>query len=347
MLMNYEALQKIAQDVGRSPRGLFVWNIVARYVVAAGGLDLVARLSFLEGVFGVRPNTWAARGGGKALREILKSEGVARRGLDEQQVRDLLTPWTAPGDTGIVSNIRLAITPILKGVGIEPDDLIMPALAGLAMTGEKKRKPVFYAAGAGSFFDLDKFLDGKITVSQVASAATGYMKRRALDAKTKELFKLKQQERIDRGTPSDPGTTRDVPSFTDLSESEKTDLIAIALADLKNPAFRDVKKEVAKLISRVSSQSERKIFWVFLRESGKGKSNAQIGKEMGISAARVSVAKRELGKKVRKEFEKHPEILEPIFRSIDIERLGLGRARFAEKLKVNVLVQAYQARTAA
>lgn len=349
MLMDLNALQKIAKTEGRSPRGLSAWRVVAHQMfLAAGGLDLVARLSFLEGMFGVRPNSWAGRGANKALQEILKSEAVTRRGMTEQQVKDLLAPWLAPGDTGIISNIRRAITPILKGVGIEPDDLIMPALAGLDIGGGEK-KPVFYSAGTGSFFDLNKFLDGQIKVSQVAKAATGYMKRRALDAKSKELTKLKQQQRIDRGTPSHPDITKDVPSFSDLSTAEQADLIAIALMDTGNPLFRPVQKEFAKLLSQVSTPREREIFSALLEAQRTGKSSKQIAEDLGVSPAAVSQTKRKIGDKVRKGLAAKPDIFDPILRKLDISRLGLGRGlgRFAKKLTIEGLVKAYRARVAA
>lgn len=301
---------------------------------SADALDLAAKLSFLEGVVGVTPGTWTRAGRG-AFREIESLLG--------DKVKDLLRK----GKNIFVDLKRFAEKQVRGIRGVEAEDFMQDALAGLT-----RPRPLFYDVGRGKPFTPEMLRSGNATWDMVLRAAKGYLKKMAIDLLIKEKRKKRDPgriEKLDKGYEDKPGITRDVSSlsFSELDERDQMKVVIQALADMGNPAYSKVRDAVARIITQKVSQADRRIFDALLQDLSRSKSRTdlEIAKDLGYAkTAPISRAKKNIGKILLKEFQQHPEILDPIYRDFYLKQLGYGAGglgRKSARLSPDTLLRMY------
>jgi hypothetical protein len=100
-------------------------NLVVAFLLREGkamSLDLLARVSVLEGIAGVKPGTW--------MRDHIPEKEIV-----EVFGSEVKATWLTPRDTGMVTAVRRSIEPLLKNTTTTADDILQPAIVGLGSSG--------------------------------------------------------------------------------------------------------------------------------------------------------------------------------------------------------------------
>ena len=108
-------------------------------------LDLLARVSVLEGIAGVKPGTW--------MRNIVPEKKIVE--VFGPGVRET---WLSARDSGLLVAVRRSIEPLLKNTSVSADDILQPAIVGLGASGEVSRMPLFHGVGKAPGFTVAKVL---------------------------------------------------------------------------------------------------------------------------------------------------------------------------------------------
>jgi hypothetical protein len=106
-------------------------------------LDLLARVSVLEGIAGVKPGTW--------MRDKVPEKEIVEVFGDGVQ-----ETWLSRRDSGLVTAVRRSLEPLLKNTMVTADDILQGALIGLGASGEVTRMPLFFGVGRAPGFSIEK-----------------------------------------------------------------------------------------------------------------------------------------------------------------------------------------------
>src|SRR5690606_21676665 len=120
-------------------------NIVVAFLLReakAVSLDLLARVSVLEGIAGVKPGIW--------MRNI-----VPEREIVEVFGPKVKETWLSPRDSGLVTAVRRSLEPLLRNTTTTANDILQPAIVGLGASGEFSRMPLFYGVGRAPGFTVE------------------------------------------------------------------------------------------------------------------------------------------------------------------------------------------------
>lgn len=317
--------QRIFAAMARSPRGrISSWRVLARFIVeAAGGLDRMAKVMVLEGAAGVPPMTWAARRGTE--KEIEKHLGPEAVNLLKK-------------GPNVYTEVKRSVERFLpSGASVTADDLMQQAVMGLNIRNEPTRDYLFYAVGERA--PKQKILDGKLDwKSDVANVATGWVKKRVRDVM--KQMKRERQRTAPTVRKTDEGYADvELPSFSDLSGENQMALALSILSDRSNSGYRSIQDWMARKIKEHGKRrkSDEKIFLALLDniERGAPKSESAVAKELGISGAAVSQAKKRIGQFLVAELKKNERILDPIWRTLDMSQLGYGASPLGRRAKLD------------
>lgn len=308
--------QRIFAAAARSPTGkISSWRVLARFLVeAAGGFDRLVKLMVLEGAAGVPPMSWAGKG--RADKEIEKHLGPEAVNLLKK-------------GPNVYTEVKRAVERFLpSGASVTADDLMQQAIMGLNINNEQTRDYLFYAVGKR--MPKDKITKGTLDwKSDVAGVAKGFVKNRVRDV----MNKLKKERA--RTAPSTVRTDegykeRELPSFADLSKQNQMGIALRLLSDRSNSGFRKIQDWMARKIKEHGKKrkSDETIFLALLDniERGSPKSESAVAKEIGISGAAVSQAKKRIGKFLADELAKNERILAPIWHAMEMAQLGFGES---------------------
>lgn len=317
--------QRIFSAAARSPRGkISSWHVLARFVIEAlGGFDRLVKVMVLEGVAGVTPMSWASRRGTE--KEIEKHLGPEAVNLLKK-------------GPNVYTEVKRAVERFLPtGASVTADDLMQQAIMGLNINNQPTRDYLFYAVGQR--VPKQKVLDGTLDwKSDVTGVASGFVKNRVRD-----VMKKMKKER-ERTSPSVRKTDEgykdiDLPSFSDLTGENQMALALTLLSDRSNSRYRSIQDWMAKKIKEHGQRrkSDERIFLALLDniERGSPKSESAVAKELGISGAAVSQAKKRIGQFLVAELRKNERILDPIWRTLDMSQLGYGASPLGRSAKLD------------
>lgn len=124
-------------------------------------LDLLTRVSVLEGIAGVRPGTWM-------------KDAIPKREIVEVLGPKVKANWLSPRDSGLVTAVRRSLEPLLKNTTTTADDILQPAIVGLGASGEVSRMPLFYGVGKAPGFTVEKVKSGVLVPRDVLPVAESY-----------------------------------------------------------------------------------------------------------------------------------------------------------------------------
>ncbi|NVB41811.1 hypothetical protein G6O69_28520 [Pseudenhygromyxa sp. WMMC2535] len=262
-------------------------------------LDLLARVSVLEGIAGVNPGAW--------MRNV----------VPEKEIVEVFGPrvkanWLSPRDSGLVTAVRRSLEPLLKNTTTTADDILQPAIIGLGASGEVSRLPLFYGVGKAPGFTVEKVAAGSLVPRDVLAVANSYARRRAIDV-------LRAQARK-------PGIVRvDGDEVEPIRKHDVIDTIVAVLADPGHPKHGVLRRSLWAVVEREARPSDRRIFEALVGGAHKGMNDAAVARALGISRAAVSQAKKRDGVVIRDAIARNPKLIEPVQHQHELDQLGLAR----------------------
>ena len=262
-------------------------------------LDLLARVSVLEGIAGVKPGAW--------MRNV----------VPEKEIVEVFGPrvkatWLSPRDSGLVTAVRRSLEPLLRNTTTTADDILQPAIVGLGASGELSRLPLFHGVGKAPGFTVEKVRSGALVPRDVLPVARAYARRRAIDV-------LRAQARR-------PQVVRvDGDEVQPVSKADVLDLIVSVLVDPGHRLHGSLTRTLGAVIEAKARPSDKRIWNALVAGVRDGMSASDVARELGISKAAVSQAKGRIGKLMRDAIAKDPKLLAPLMREHELGQLGLAR----------------------
>lgn len=231
----------------------------------AVSLDVLARVSVLEGIAGMKPGTWM-------------KDTIPTREIVEVFGPGVKATWLSPRDSGLVTAVRRSLEPLLRNTSVTADDILQPAIVGLGSKGDLSRLPLFHGVGRAPGFTVAKVRSGQLQPRDVLPVAKSYARRRAIDVLRSEARK--------------PGIMRVEPD--ELKPGDRSDLTDMITAVLVDPGHRlhgAVTRSLAGIIETKARPSNKKIWNALVAGVRDGMSASDVARELGISKAAVSQAK--------------------------------------------------------
>ncbi|TPV94731.1 MAG: hypothetical protein B7733_13690 [Myxococcales bacterium FL481] len=280
---------------------LYVADLVVAFLRNARttSLDLLARVSVLEGIAGVKPGTWM-------------KDTIPKREIVEVFGDGVKETWLSARDSGLVTAVRRSLEPLLRNTTTTADDILQPAIIGLGASGERSRMPLFYGVGKAPGFTVAKVKAGTLGPRDVLPVARAYARRRAIDV-LRTQARRPQMVRVD-GDEVEPG--------------RKTDVLDTIIGVLMDPADRMhevLHRSLWGIIEAKARPSDRRIFEALVAATNKGMNDAAVARNLGISRAAGSQAKKRVGIIVREAIARNPKLIEPVLRQHELGQLGLAR----------------------
>jgi hypothetical protein len=240
-------------------------SVAARYLrgsmvhVAAWNMDMLARLSVLEGAAGVSPGTW--------LRHKSRGFGMA---LDHFGPR-LAASWTSGTNQGVYDKALATATRVLRNVsGTDAYDLVQNMVAASANPSGPARDRVFYSVGAALRKHENDLSTGDITPRdrKVLGTLDHWVTNQARDV----IKSVKEKRTRNFGPQSvsegyDPLRTR---GTAELDDEERANLLLLALQSPGGPG-NEVRRIIDREIDRAFSAAQRPIVRAFLSKLGNPK----------------------------------------------------------------------------
>jgi hypothetical protein len=320
--------------------------------VAVFNMDMLARLSILEGAAGVTPGRWVnkgARGFGDAL---------------EHFGPHLAAAWTTTRSQGVYDKALGTAARHLSGhSGISADDLIQNMMVNTTRSSGPDRSRIFYTVGSKIRSHANDLGAGDITPrnERVLGTLDRWIRRAVLDE-----IKSERSRKTQTFSPGQEGfdPTRSM-GVGELTPEKRQALMLLALQSPGGPG-RDVRRTVDRLVDQNFPKAARPIVKAFLSKISQPKYRSpesmkkmvtkfrpdawfgqavnlirrEIMKELGVSAQRVTNV---LGSKARNVFKFMREkvgrdpgvkrILEGLAQEIDLLEPGtahLGSERLYE-----------------
>ena len=312
--------------------------------VAAWSMDMLARLSILEGAAGVAPGTW--------LRQKERGFGHA---LDFFGPK-LPASWTSTRDQGVYDKALAAAAKILRNSSmVDPMDLIQDMIIGSTTTSGPARSRVFYSVGNALRKYENDLAAGQMTPNdgKVKGTIDRWVSRAAQDVLKLNRERKRQWERPEQVAPQ--------YSAPQLDDTKRDTLILLALQSPGGPG-RKLRHLIDQEISRSFPTKQREIVRAFLEKIShpKYRSPAEMKKlvsrfnpakwftqaynlvrkeimqEQGVSAQQLTNALGGNASKVfrfmREKIGRNPQVKKMIEELADqIELLEPGAARVAKK----------------
>lgn len=236
------------------------------------GMDLLARLSILEGAAGVKPGKWAWRGPAGA-REAQK------------YFPGLHPSWTARDNQGVflaaVRSLERFVGDATKSTrifGNTAEGMASDYMMGTQPVTGNRVKPVFYEVGLtikGS--DLEDLSNGKFLPKNAAGKVAWKFSQRAKDVVRTQKQRHQQQTRID------PFMVDDRP----LPEVEEADINPL-YRELRNPGspkgdkIREILKQMVRKNTRAKASAEIFIAYLdYIKNVGVGPTEKHRGLPKG------------------------------------------------------------------
>lgn len=226
--------------------------------VAAWSMDMLARLSILEGAAGVSPGTW--------LRQKGRGFGIA---LDHFGPK-LAASWVSTTNQGVYDKALAAATKILRSVsGSDPHDLVQDMISGSSSSGGPARSRLFYSVGAALRKYENDLSAGAMTPDnrRVKGAIDNWVTRAGRDV----VKSLRERRETSFGPQLDSGRglmrTR---GTSELDDEERGNLILLALQSPGGPG-NEVRRIIDREIDRAFPSPSRPIVRAFLEKIGQPK----------------------------------------------------------------------------
>jgi hypothetical protein len=277
-------------------------KLVVAFLVREGktiSLDLLARISVLEGIAGVKPGTW--------MRNVVPEKEIVE--VFGPGVRET---WLSPRDSGLVVAVRRSLEPLLRNTTTTADDILQPAIVGLGASGKVSRMPLFYGVGKAPGFTVAKVMSGQLEPRDMLPVAKSYARRRAIDV-------LRAQARR-------PGIERiDGDEVKPVSRTDVLDTIVGVLVDPGHSMHGVMTRTLGAVVERDARPSDRRIFEALVTGASKALNDAAVARALGISRAAVSQAKKRVGVVIREAIARNPKLIEPVLRQHELDQLGLAR----------------------
>ena len=288
------------------PGELSKWRVLAKFLVQAKAMDLVARLSFLEGVADLPPGRWVTRGYA-AKREVISRLGPAAE------------EYLKKRDSGLYRYLVVNANRFMSGDQLfSGEDLIQNEIAGLTPKG-KQKKPLMWRLG--KTITPEQFVKRKLTPKTTGKMVLLWLRRVAINYKTKGRPDKKNvsdsQSRIDEG----------IRSFKDLGERSQKSMITKVMLDRKNPAFKSIHVAIDKIVATQVEKGYLDIYKVLVAnvKAGKTIKDKDLAIELGVNTTKISKAKRRIGTVVLEACIKNPKILEPAMKLEDLSQLSTSK----------------------
>lgn len=235
-------------------------SVASRFVaasmerLAAWNMDMLARLSILEGAAGVSPGTWLRR----------KERGFGSA-LDHFGPK-LAAAWTATTNQGVYDKAVATAARSLRGShGVDAYDVVQDLVAGSSSSSGPARNRIFYAVGKALRKDRDALSSGSVTPGhrRVLGTIDNWVTRAARDVYKTKHVKHEVPFAPQSGPGSwDPTKTRGQP---ELDDEERTNLLLLALQSPGGPG-REVRRLVDQEIDRAFPRASRPIVRMFLQK---------------------------------------------------------------------------------
>jgi hypothetical protein len=179
-------------------------------------------------------------------------------------------------------------------------------------------------------------MSGQLEPRDVLPVAKSYARRRAIDVLRAQARKP-GIERVD-GDEVAPGV-----------KSDLTDMIVSVLVDPGNRLHAVMTRTLGAIIEAKARPSDKKIWNALLDGARKGLSASDVARELGISKAAVSQAKKRVGVVIRDAIARNPKLIEPLVRQHELEQLGLARraGRVGQQSNTSPVVERSRRRSSA
>lgn len=220
--------------------------------LAAWDMDMLARLSILEGAAGVPPGTW--------LRQKSRGFGSA---LDHFGPK-LSAAWTTSRSQGVYDRAVAAATRMLsRSSGADPMDLVQDMVSGSTSSTGSARHRLFYSVGNALRKDESGLTSGDVTPNHryVTGAIDRWVKRAALDVL--DLARERRQQ-------APMKTWRAPGAGGGLNDTQRANLLLLALQRPGGPG-NEVRRIIDQEIDRAFPPASRPIVRTFLQKIGEPK----------------------------------------------------------------------------
>jgi len=218
--------------------------------VAAWNMDMLARLSVLEGAAGVSPGTW--------LRKKAAGFGAA---LDYFGPK-LPAAWTTTQDQGLYNKALATATRALRSAqGTDATDLVQDMVSGSNTSSGPARTRVFYSVGAALRKYETDLIAGQMTPDhrRVKGVIDKWVTRAALDVLLSQKEQRHHQVRPDARSPLQ------THSVKELDDDERSNLMLLALQSPGGPGA-EVRRIIDHEIDRAFTKADRAIVRAFLEK---------------------------------------------------------------------------------
>ncbi len=172
--------------------------------------------------------------------------------------------------------------------------------------------PLFYGVGKAPGFTVAKVTAGTLGPRDVLPVARAYARRRAIDV-LRARARRPQVVRFD-GDEVEPVRQQDV-----------VDTIISVIMDPTHRMHGALRRSLWDTIETKARPSDRRIFEALVAGARKGLNDASVARELGLSRAAVSQAKKRIGIIVRDAIAQNPKLIEPVLRQHELGQLGLAR----------------------
>lgn len=217
---------------------------------AAWNMDMLARLSVLEGAAGVTPGKWIAqreRGFASAL---------------EHFGPNLAAAWTSATDRGLYDQaVSVANHALRDTASMDGEELVQELITHSTSAAGPKRQRVFYSIGEILRSHEADLLSGKIIPQSplVRGNISRWVENAARDVLTS------WREKNVRPFSSQPGATGPHPATHSISDDERDNLLLLALQS-PGGSGSELRRIIDALIDRSFTQTERPIVRLFLEK---------------------------------------------------------------------------------
>ena len=231
---------------------------------AVWGLDMMTRLSFLEGVAGVAPGSWLRRG---------------KRGMllaKEYLGPDLSPLWTTPKNQRLYLYALKVADKKLGGVlDVTGEDLLQEIMSASATMSAPKRKRVFYSAGEAVRRDLPGVREGRITPKSpvVMGSIRNWVQRAAIDEARKWNRRKDRHTFSEVPEPADQGPT--MLSQRGGTSELRDKLVLMALQSPGGPGL-EIRKIIDDKISQAFPKNAQTIVRMFFQKIGDSRFRSQV-----------------------------------------------------------------------
>ncbi len=282
------------------------WRVIAQFLVKSRAMDLVCRLSFLEGVADITPGRWVSRG------QAAKREAIAKLGPAAEE-------FLKKRDSGLYRYLTVSANRFLSGDQFfSGEDLVQNEIAGLTPKG-KKKKPLMWRLG--KTFSPAQFIKRALTPIVTGKMVLNWMRRISINYKTKGRPDKKNlpnsQNRIDEG----------IKTFSELGDRSQKSLVTKVMLDRQNQAFKTIHQKIDKIIATRVDSGYLDVYKALIAnlKNGRDIKDKDLAKELGVDATKISKAKKRIGTVVLEACKKDPKILEPAMKLEDLSQLSTSK----------------------